>query len=94
MNTSSSPANGDFAALVESQSPHGIASAEPAEQPIGMEALSESTEQTVMDVLLGEEPTPELLEALANPEPPVSDDELERQALAHPGADGDPHTPE
>ena len=35
----------------------------------------------------------EELVALRNAEP-LSDDELERQALEHPGADGDPATPE
>jgi hypothetical protein len=32
--------------------------------------------------------------AAAEEIPPVSDAELEQQALAHPGADGDPATPE
>lgn len=93
MNTTSTPDNGDFAALVESQS---VTSAtKPAPASLANDAVTERTEQTLMDVLLhGEEPTPELLEALANPEPVVTDEELERQALEHPGADGDPNTPE
>lgn len=53
--------------------------------------------QTLDDVLInGEEPTTELLEEMRALEQaaPLSDEELARQALEHPGADGDPSTPE
>lgn len=49
------------------------------------------------DVLLGNaQPTPEVLEELAalDAAPPLSDEELARQALASEGADGDASTPE
>jgi hypothetical protein len=49
------------------------------------------------DVLLGNaQPSPEMLEELVALEaaPPLSDDELARQALADGGADQDPATPE
>ncbi|MBI2309229.1 MAG: hypothetical protein HYU78_18210 [Rhodocyclales bacterium] len=53
--------------------------------------------QTINDVLEhGQAPSEELLDELRALEcaPSLSDDELERQALAHPGGDGDPGTPE
>lgn len=53
--------------------------------------------QTLDDLLInGEEPTAELLEQMKALEQaaPLSDEELARQALEHPGADGDPSTPE
>lgn len=53
--------------------------------------------QTLDDVLTdGEEPTAELIEEINALEqaPPLSDEELAKQALEHPGADGDPSTPE
>ena len=49
------------------------------------------------DVLLGNaQPTPEMLEELAalQAAPPLSEEELARQALADGGADLDPSTPE
>ncbi len=52
---------------------------------------------TLEDVLLGHaEPSPEMLQELAALEgaPPLSEEELARQALADGGADGDPATPE
>jgi len=52
---------------------------------------------TLEDVLLGNaQATPEMLEELAalQDAPPLSDEELARQALADGGADGDPSTPE
>ncbi len=52
---------------------------------------------TLEDVLLGHaQATPEMLAELAALEasPPLSDEELARQALADGGADGDPTTPE
>jgi len=52
---------------------------------------------TLEDVLLGQaQATPEMLQELAalESESPLSEEELERQALAHGGADNDPSTPE
>jgi len=52
---------------------------------------------TLEDVLLGHaQPTPEMLQELAALEsaPPLTDEELARQALADGGADNDPSTPE
>ena len=57
----------------------------------------ETSEQKLEEVLLEHEtPTPEFLEELAALEeaPPLSDEELDRQALAAGGADGDVSTPE
>ena len=55
-----------------------------------------SEKQTLTDVLNGEEPTPEFLDefVVLSEAPPVSDEELEQQALNHPGGDGDVSTPE
>lgn len=60
------------------------------------ELAPDAERQTLDDVLDGEEPTKELLEELDALEqaPPLSDEELAQQALEHPGADGDPSTPE
>ena len=44
------------------------------------------------DIQAGQPFSPEL--APVEGVPAVSDEELEKQALAHPGADGDPATPE
>ena len=52
---------------------------------------------TIEGILLhGEEPTDEFLKEFAAVEtaPPLSDEELAAQALAAPGSDGDPATPE
>ena len=57
----------------------------------------ETTDQQLEEVLLEHEsPTPELLSEIAALEqaPPLSDEELARQALAAGGADNDPNTPE
>ncbi|MES2979011.1 MAG: hypothetical protein V4731_11355 [Pseudomonadota bacterium] len=57
----------------------------------------ETSRQTLEEVLLEHEsPSPELLDELAALEnaPPLSDEELARQALDAPGSDGDPSTPE
>ena len=57
----------------------------------------ETSEQKLEEVLLEHEtPTPEFLEELAALEdaPPLSDEELDRQALAAGGSDGDASTPE
>lgn len=53
--------------------------------------------QSLQDVLVdGQEPTEELLEEFRalGEAPPLSDEELARQALEAPGDDGDPSTPE
>lgn len=52
--------------------------------------------QTLEEVLSGDDPTDEFLEQMAalNEVSPLSDEELERQAMAAPGADGNPNTPE
>jgi len=58
---------------------------------------SRAAHATLEDVLLGHaQATPEMLQELAALEsaPPLSDEELARQALAHGGADNDPSTPE
>ena len=57
----------------------------------------QSAHPSFEDVMLGNaRPTPEMLDELAalDAAPALSDDELDRQALAHGGADGDPATPE
>ena len=57
----------------------------------------ETSEQKLEEVLLEhEEPTQEFLDELAALEqaPPLSDEELARQALEAGGADGDSTTPE
>ena len=53
-------------------------------------------QQTLSDVLNGQEPTPEFLDEFValTEAPPLSEDELEKQALNHPGGDGDTSTPE
>jgi len=54
-------------------------------------------QQTVEDAIAhGEEPTDDLLQEVRalDEAPPLSDEELERQALAHPGGDGNTDTPE
>lgn len=53
-------------------------------------------EQTLQEVLEGEEPTEEFLEEMQALEdaPELTEEELARQALEAPGADGDPSTPE
>ncbi|MEP6965466.1 MAG: hypothetical protein ABI845_08270 [Polaromonas sp.] len=57
----------------------------------------ETRAQRIEEVLLGHEPAGDaLLEELATEDsvPPLSDEELARQALASGGADGNPDTPE
>ena len=98
MTNSDTPKDGDFAAFLERKapgaSPHGAAA---VASPTPHELAPDAARQTLDDVLVdGEEPTQELLEELDALEqaPPLSDEELARQALEHPGADGDPSTPE
>jgi hypothetical protein len=75
----------------------------PAIEPAAVHPSPEDHEEVAAahadfeDVLLGRaEPTPEMLEELAALEaaPALSEQELERQALADGGADGDTLTPE
>lgn len=75
----------------------------PNTEPHG-EKLSEQIEHAIENVLDLANPPHELDSATGEPFEPeavpvdgipvVSDSELEQQALAHPGADGDPSTPE
>lgn len=88
---SNTPRNGDFAALFEANGK----SVNVEHQTSIDTNIPES--QNINDILNnGEEPTAEFLEemnALENA-PPISDEEIEKQALEHPGADGDSKTPE
>jgi len=103
MSVSKTPKDGDFASYIESLSQSALAKSEDAEihRPTHTDTTAPDTApqsgiQTIEDVLNGEEPTDEFLTELAelNEAQPLSDEELERQALDHPGADGDPGTPE
>jgi len=88
MPNTQAPKDGDFAALLEGAGSLRPASPQPA---------APAPQQTVEDVIgHGEEPTEEFLQEMRALEdaPPMSDEELERQALAHPGGDGNTDTPE
>jgi hypothetical protein len=105
MSNSDMPEDGDFAAYLERKT-QGASHRErdggpPEGVSVGQEEPSDLTReaerQTIADVLVqGEEPSEELLEELNVLEgaAPLSDEELEQQALQHPGEDGDPRTPE
>lgn len=89
------PKDGDFAAFLERKVADALVAGAAAVAPAPPEP--HAAEQTLDDVLInGEEPTPALLEEINALESaaPLSDEELARQALEHPGADGDPSTPE
>lgn len=91
MTQNTTPKNGDFSSLLDqgSEQSRTLLAAEDQEEK------NETQQQTIHDVLHGEEPTDEFLENFNTlRQTPVSDEELERQALAHPGGDGDPTTPE
>lgn len=98
------PKDGDFASYLEhvSQQPKAKVSDAPALLTPDVDAKPSQASipkdgQTIEDVVLkGQEPSDELLEELKTLEnaPPLSDEELARQALEDPGADGDPRTPE
>lgn len=93
MTNSDTPKDGDFAAFLERKA----ANAPAAAAALPDEATQAAQSQTLDDILVGgEEPTAEFLEAIdaLRRAEPLSDEELARQALAHPGADGDPSTPE
>ncbi len=100
MTSSQTPAGGDFIRWIEEKSE--AVKAELAEKfppaTSGPGAVHQETStQKIEEVLLGHEPAGEaLLEELATEDsvPPLSDDELARQALASGGADGNPDTPE
>ena len=80
MNASKPPQDGDFAAYLEAKGQGGAAPPPPVPSADPAPALA-LTEELVQE-----------LEAMGAVE--LSDEELERQALAAPGADGDPQTPE
>ena len=99
---SGSPKHGDFASWVDEKS-EALKFQLGDKFPVPPTLLDagtvhpETTRQKLEEVLLEhEEPTQELLDELAALEqaPPLSDDELARQALAAGGADSDPRTPE
>lgn len=104
MTDSDTPKDGDFASYLERkqmQSTAGVAIAKPNEAtPVDENdtpLVSKPVRQTINDVLVnGEEPTDAFLEELSALEnaPELSDEDFEKQALEHPGADGDPRTPE
>lgn len=102
MSHSNPPKDGDFAHWVDEKS-EALKFQLGEKFPVPPTALHspsvhvETARQKLEEVLLGhEEPTPEFLEELAALEdaPPLSDEELDQQALAAGGADGDSSTPE
>lgn len=102
MTNSDAPKDGDFTAYLASQArkPQDNATAGTTTPELVNPAQPEpgtTRPQTVDDVFVnGEEPTNEFIEefaALQGAEA-LSDEELERQALQHPGGDNDPMTPE
>jgi hypothetical protein len=103
MSVSKTPKNGDYASYIEGLSQSALTKSENAvihrptnTDTTALDTAPQSKMQTIEDVLNGEEPSEEFLTELAalNETQPLSDEELERQALEHPGADGDPSTPE
>ena len=91
MTQNTTPKNGDFSSLLDQGSDQSKTLLSAEEQEDGNKARP----QTIHDIFNGEEPTDEYLEEFNTlRQTPVSDEELERQALAHPGGDGDPTTPE
>ncbi|MEP6589484.1 MAG: hypothetical protein ABJA84_12095 [Polaromonas sp.] len=100
MTASKTPANNDFVRWVEEKSDAVLADLGDKFPPAtsGPEALhAETFTQRIEEVLLGHEPPDDaLLEELAALEeaPPLSDEELDRQALEDGGSDADPATPE
>lgn len=100
MTAPQTPASNDFIRWVEEKSDAVMADLADKFPPAtaGVEALhAETSSQRIEEVLLGHEPPEEaLLEELAALEdiPPLSDEELARQALEDGGADADTATPE
>lgn len=100
MTASQTPPANDFVRWVEEKSDAVMADLGDKFPPAtsGLDALHAETQtQRIEEVLLGHEPPDDaLLEELAALEdaPPMSDEELDRQALESGGADADPTTPE
>ena len=100
MATPQTPAGNDFSRWVEEKSEAVMADLSEKFPPAtsGPQAVhAETSSQRIEEVLMGhEQPQDDLLDELAALEtaPPLSDEELERQALQEGGADGDPATPE
>ena len=100
MTASQTPPANDFVRWVEEKSDAVMADLGDKFPPAtsGPEALhAETYTQRIEEVLLGHEPPDDaLLEELAALEdaPPLSDEELARQALEDGGSDADPTTPE
>ena len=102
MTSDNTPKNGDFAQWVEEKTEVlkfelGDKFPVPPTELHSPSVHVETGRQKIEEVLLGhEEPTPEFLEELAAlvEAPPLSDEELDRQALADGGGDGDSSTPE
>jgi hypothetical protein len=96
MANTDAPEDGDFASYLERQAkrkPQGPAPPE-GHIPVTVEV---EPQQTIEEVLGDDEqPTEEFLEEFRalNALPELSDEELARQALEDPGADGDVRTPE
>lgn len=102
MNDSNAPKNGDFAHWVEEKS-EALKFELGEKFPVPPTTLhSQSTHvetgrQKLEEVLLEhEEPSPEFLEELAalDQAPPLTDEELDRQAMESGGGDSDSSTPE
>jgi hypothetical protein len=90
MSPTNTPKDGDFAAELDRL-------AQAATNPGTPLDAAAASPQTLEDVLVGgQEPTDEFLADLAalDGAPELSDEELARQALAHPGGDGNTSTPE
>ena len=100
MASSQPPASNDFARWVEEKSDAVMADLSERFPPAtsGPQAVhAETSSQRIEEVLMGhEQPKDALLDELAALEnaPPLSDAELERQALQDGGRDADPTTPE
>ena len=100
MTSSPTPASNDFVRWVEEKSDAVMADLADKFPPAtsGPKALhAETFTQRIEEVLLGHEaPDDALLEELAalDAAPPLSDEELARQALEDGGGDADPATPE
>ena len=100
MASSQAPASNDFARWVEEKSDAVMADLSERFPPAtsGPQAVhAETSSQRIEEVLMGhEQPKDALLDELAALEnaPPLSDAELERQALQDGGRDADPTTPE
>ena len=100
MATPQAPASNDFVRWVEEKSDAVMADLSERFPPAtsGPQAVhAETSSQRIEEVLMGhEQPKDALLDELAALEnaPPLSDDELERQALDDGGGDADPATPE